>query len=363
MNKKILVSTTIGVILSFAGLYLALRNVPFSELFAYFKTIQYVWIIPAIFMVMLSFVLRVLRWQQILSSSRKIRFMDAYHPLLIGFMINCILPGRVGEIARPAILKQRSKFPFVTGIATVAAERVFDLFILLGLFIWALTTVDFQSAGDISFHHYKLGKDSLDAISRHMAILALLLVAGIITITVKSTRDLIIRFIKAIPQWLFFLKDSGKKWVENKICRSLISFLEDISSGFTLVRQPKKIMFCTLLTALIWTFQAYSYLLVVKGCPGISLSFVDILTVMIIICFFIALPSVPGFWGLWEAGGVFALGLFGIESKEAAGFTLTNHVVQMVPVIIMGWVSAITISVNIRKISYTDTAFNDRKEV
>ena len=28
---------------------------------------------------------------------------------------------------------------------------------------------------------------------------------------------------------------------------------------------------------------------------------------MIIICFFIALPSVPGYWGIWEAGGVFAL--------------------------------------------------------
>ncbi|MCD4805777.1 MAG: flippase-like domain-containing protein, partial [Desulfobacterales bacterium] len=61
---------------------------------------------------------------------------------------------------------------------------------------------------------------------------------------------------------------------------------------------------------------------------------------MIIICFFIALPSVPGFWGIWEAGGIFALSLFGISAKEAAGFTLANHAIQIFPVIIIGVISA-----------------------
>jgi len=61
---------------------------------------------------------------------------------------------------------------------------------------------------------------------------------------------------------------------------------------------------------------------------------------MIIICFFIALPSVPGFWGIWEAGGVFALSLFGIAAKEAAGFTLASHAIQIFPIIIIGVISA-----------------------
>ena len=59
------------------------------------------------------------------------------------------------------------------------------------------------------------------------------------------------------------------------------------------------------------------------------------------------LPSVPGFWGLWEAGGVFGLLIFGVPAKEAAGFTLTNHVIQMVPVIIVGLVSSIITGANI----------------
>jgi len=36
---------------------------------------------------------------------------------MIGFMINCILPGRVGEVARPIILKKKENVPFSTGLA------------------------------------------------------------------------------------------------------------------------------------------------------------------------------------------------------------------------------------------------------
>jgi uncharacterized membrane protein YbhN (UPF0104 family) len=76
-------------------------------------------------------------------------------------------------------------------------------------------------------------------------------------------------------------------------------------------------------------------------------------TTMVIICFFIALPSVPGYWGVWEAGGVFALALFGVNQRDAAGFTLVNHAVQLFPVILIGLISALVTSVNILHLSYS----------
>ena len=66
-----------------------------------------------------------------------------------------------------------------------------------------------------------------------------------------------------------------------------------------------------------------------------------------IICFFISLPSVPGFWGLFEAGGVFGMMIFGIASKQAAGFTLVIHFFQIIPVIIIGLVSAVMTGVSL----------------
>jgi uncharacterized membrane protein YbhN (UPF0104 family) len=82
---------------------------------------------------------------------------------------------------------------------------------------------------------------------------------------------------------------------------------------------------------------------------------------MVIICFFISLPSVPGWWGLWEAAGVFALSLFGVSSKEAAGFTLANHALQVFPVIIVGLTSAMIISVNIRQMSFEGRQYRLRQ--
>ena len=62
---------------------------------------------------------------------------------------------------------------------------------------------------------------------------------------------------------------------------------------------------------------------------------------MVIICFFIALPSVPGYWGLWEAAGVFALTYLGIAHEPAAGYTLFSHALQILPVIAAGWISCL----------------------
>ena len=68
------------------------------------------------------------------------------------------------------------------------------------------------------------------------------------------------------------------------------------------------------------------------------------------ICFFISLPFVSGFWGLWEAGGVFALTIFGIDTNDAAGYTLVNHAVQIFPVIIAGLISAVLTGIRNKKI-------------
>ena len=141
MKKNLIISLTVGIILSAAALYLAFRNVPILDLFNYLKSINYLWVIPSILVGLFSFVIRVVRWQIILASAQKVNFWRAFHPLMIGFMINCILPGRLGEIARPVVLSKRDNFPVSTGLATVAAERVFDIVLLIILFVVVLATV------------------------------------------------------------------------------------------------------------------------------------------------------------------------------------------------------------------------------
>lgn len=361
MNKKIGISLILGLAVSILALYLAFRNVPFNDLIIYLASVNYVWILPAVVVILLSFALRAYRWKIILESSGKIRFWQSFHPLMIGFMINCILPGRVGEVARPVILQKKENIPFSTGLATVGAERVFDICILIILFGVLLATIEIDSNIDIVFGKYHLNKTTLMSVGKGTFKLLLLLIVGIALVAFNKTRDVINDLITRIPGMFFFAGPDLKKKIQKKICAPLVSVVNNIATGFTLVKYPMRICACFGLSVVIWGLAAFSYYLVSLGCPGIGLSFIEITAIMIIICFFIALPSVPGYWGIWEAGGVFALLLFGISSKDAAGFTLVNHAIQIFPVIIVGLISAMVTSVNILQVSYeerTSAIFN-----
>jgi uncharacterized protein (TIRG00374 family) len=352
MKNKTGISLILGLALSMLALYLAFRNVPFSDLLTYIESINYVWIIPAVAASLISFALRAYRWKIILEPAGRIGFWQSFHPLMIGFMINCILPGRVGEVARPAILKKKENFPFSTGLASVAAERLFDVSMLIILFAVLIGTIKIDPNLDISFGKYHLNKALLVAVGKGTFKLLLLLIVGIILVGSKKTRHGINAVILWMPQAFFFVGPEAKKKIKNRICEPLVNFVDNFSTGFMLIKYPAKMCACVGLSIVIWILAAFSYYLMSLGCPGIELSFIEITATMIILCFFIALPSVPGYWGIWEAGGVFALLLFGVSSKDAAGFTLINHAVQVFPVIIVGLISAILTSVNIWQVSY-----------
>ena len=105
LTGKYGLSLLVGSTVSIAALYFAFRNIPFKDLLTYLLSINYFWIIPSIAVIMIVFSLRAVRWRYILASDHSVGYWQAFHPLMIGFMLNCILPGRVGEFARPVVLK------------------------------------------------------------------------------------------------------------------------------------------------------------------------------------------------------------------------------------------------------------------
>ncbi|MBC8393942.1 MAG: flippase-like domain-containing protein [Deltaproteobacteria bacterium] len=352
MKKNIAISLILGIALSAVTLYLAFRNVPFADLVHYLTSINYLWVIPSILLSIISFMLRALRWQIIMESVKKIGFWRLFHPMMIGFMVNCVLPGRVGEVARPAILKKNDNVPFTTGLATVVAERVFDVSLILGLFAAVFATVSIDPSLNMTFADHHLNKETLETISNGMVKICVVIIAGMFAVSIASTRKIINNVIMGIPSLFFFISSHARETLRERVFGHLVHAIENISTGFSLIRYPKKLTICFGLSFFIWVLQGFSYYVMSLGCPGIGLSFYELFAVMIIICFFIALPSVPGFWGLWEAGGVFALSLFGVSTRDAAGFTLANHAIQVFPVIIIGIVSAVITGINIWQISY-----------
>ncbi|MBF0120550.1 MAG: flippase-like domain-containing protein [Desulfobacterales bacterium] len=334
---KIAISLIVGIILSGGGFFLAFKNVPFSDLKAYLNSVNYFWIIPSSILVVLTYILRVIRWRIILSGYKSIDFWSAFHPLMIGFMLNYVLPARIGEIARPIILQKEEQVPFSTGIATVTIERLFDSILLITLLPIILSNVYIDPKLDIAFGNLHLNKQTLQTISSAVAKICAVIISIIALICINKTRKIIIDLTAKLP---------------TKISVPVISVIENFASGLSLFNDLKNLYLSMALSIGIWLIGFLSYYVMIFGCPGVKVSFIEISATVIIICYFIALPSAPGYWGLWEAGGVFGLALFGVSQKDAAGFTLINHFIQIVPIIIIGFVSAIITGAKIWQLSY-----------
>jgi uncharacterized protein (TIRG00374 family) len=356
MKKNVTISLVVGILVSAVAFYFAFRRVPFTELGIYLLSINYLWIVPSAALILATFGLRAIRWRIILSTTKQLDIWQVFHPMMIGFMLNCILPGRVGEIARPVILQKKEGVPFSTGLATVAAERVFDLILLVLLFAAVLAKVNIDVNLDVSFGGYHLNRETLMTAVSGMIKISLVLIAGVVVVSLKKAREVIAKIIMGSPSMLFVAGQNFRHKLQDKICRPLIGMMENFAAGFAMIKHPKTICLCLLLSFFIWCINAFAFFVMAQGCPGIDISYLEIFAVMIIICFFIALPSVPGFWGLWEAGGIFALALFAVPAKDAAGFTLANHALQILPVIFVGLGSAVYLGVDVWKLSYRDTA-------
>jgi uncharacterized protein (TIRG00374 family) len=352
MKQKLIISLTAGCILSGAALFLAFRNVPFADLVAYLGAIQYAWIFPTILLVIVAFILRALRWQMILNMSNAVSFRMSYHPLTIGFMANLILPGRIGEAARPLILKRKEGVSFTTGLATVAAERIFDAGFLLIFLSLALATIPMDTATGISYGDHHLNRETLETLGINLVWMCLVLLLAVFLIAFDKSRSALNRFIDRFPDTLFFFAPSPiRQWIRRHVSERIKLLLNHAATGLLLFKHPSKLAACSGITLVIWLLTALSYYTMSLGCPGVDLSLMQLSFIMVIICFFIALPSVPGYWGIWEAGGVFAMTLFGVSAQTAAGFTLANHAVQLFPVFLMGFSSSLALSVNIRQIA------------
>lgn len=348
---KILLSLAVGVVVSGVALYLTFRNIPLSELVDYLGLVNYWWVIPTLGFVFIGFTIRVLRWQLLLSPIKQTSFSAAFHPLMIGFALNCVLPARLGELARPLVFSKKERTPFSKVLATVGAERVLDILVLLAFFAIVMATVDIDPNLEFTVGTYHLDKTTLDQAATATVRLSVLMVLAILLISLEKTRGCIKKALLFSPKLLFVVQPTTQERLRLGICSQLVRIIDNFAEGFRLLKSPTKLALCVFLSLLAWIFAALSHYTMALGCPGVDVTFLEMCAVMVVLCFFISLPSVPGYWGLWEAGGVFGLLIFGVSGKEAAGYTLVNHFFQIVPVVAIGLFSLIVTGISIVQVS------------
>jgi len=86
----------------------------------------------------LSFLARTLRWQLLLrNAGERCAVVPLYETLLVSFFVNCVVPAKMGDVYRAFLLRTRQGVGAMKGFGTIIAERLLDLFVLMGLLLVA----------------------------------------------------------------------------------------------------------------------------------------------------------------------------------------------------------------------------------
>jgi uncharacterized protein (TIRG00374 family) len=113
-----------------------------------FTTVKWEWVVAAVGLNLLSIVIRSLAWNTVITQAMpppRPKFRYVFSAFCVGLLGNAVLPGRIGEFARVAVLNR--KLPgtnrngtWATLAGTVFAHRVFDIVPTTLLIVYVLAT-------------------------------------------------------------------------------------------------------------------------------------------------------------------------------------------------------------------------------
>lgn len=188
-----------------------------DQLFDAFGRADYFWVFLSLIIATLSHLSRAWRWKYTLEPlGYKPDFLNSFFAVMGGYLINLAVP-RLGELSRCGILQRYEKIPFEKLLGTVIAERVADLFILLG----TITAIVFLQYDVIQSLLNEIMAESLGEVSGTAVIIILsaLFIAGISTLVfvykLKSENKFILavqKVIKGILEGVASIYTMKHKW-------------------------------------------------------------------------------------------------------------------------------------------------------
>ena len=270
---------------------------------------QYGYLLPALVVYFVGVWVRTLRWQQLLRPMRDLGSRRLFPVVVIGYMANDVLPARMGELVRAYVLGQREEMSKSGTLATIVVERIFDGLAMLGFLVAVALFVPVAVA--------------LQQLAWLTAVLFAVLVAAVCAVALRPAwgERLVALVVRALPA-RFRLPGE----------RIALAGL----AGLHVMRSARSVAAVVLLSLLAWLCEAGMYYILALGFFPQVPFYVMLLTVAVA-NLGTMIPSSPGYVGTFDALAVFTLGLFGIGSELALGYTAVLHAALIVPVTLLGF--------------------------
>jgi uncharacterized protein (TIRG00374 family) len=289
-------------------LYLVLRGLDWNLFLAAFERISFAYFPLFILALGLSYFLRAVRWRLLIQGPAPASLEDVFWAKMTGYLGNLLLPARAGELVRAVYLSRKAEYTASFLLATCLAEGIIDVIALVVMGSAALLTLR-TGTGALQYANGVLG------------------IAGILGLSVLI---LLPRFgnmiTRSVTGWSF-LKDTLKE--------KIIAWINQFILGLQSLLRARQILFFLLLTVLIWCTDAIIVVLL-----GFSLrmeiSFLQAIVLLTGLGLSSAIPSVPGYVGVYQFVAVAVLGPFGILRENALALILILQALNVIAVAVLG---------------------------
>lgn len=313
---KILRGTAVAL-LTAGLLFLFFRGIEITRVWGHIRNIHPGYLLFFAAGLMLQQWLRGYRWAILLRPRKaSIRPLTLMNFTLIGFLINSLLPGRLGEPARGILVARKENFKAAHGLASVVLERLIDAIVVASLFLLSLIFLPVKLTGAMKS-------------MRITAAIALPL------------------FLSAIIIFYLINRPGGFAWASRQIIRlaqlvparrreriseAIIHFVEGLRVDLGALDFFRLI----LSSFFIWLIVIPAYWLLFRPL-GIEVSLLEALIYYCILAGAASIPT-PGMAGSLDAASRMALvSILGADPNRAVAYTLVMHVLLILVLVTAGF--------------------------
>ena len=293
----------VGLVVSLAALGLALRGVHVAEMVAALQQTNYIYVAVAVGFNLVGLFARAASWYIILE--RRVPYGRAFSALNEGYLLNNILPLRLGEVGRAYLVSRKQTFGASQALSSVLVERLIDLCMIMGLLALFLPIV--------------AGQEWARQAALTSVVITVLALAGLFVLA--RSRDRALRAFRwALARLPRLPRLDPPKWEAR-----LGSFID----GMEALRDGRRFALAAVCSGAAWLCSGLGNAALVLSLPihvAASMWVVGFFT-LVITGLGAAVPSAPASAGVFELSVVAALSVFGVTSSLALSYALVYHLV------------------------------------
>lgn len=307
----------LGIALSALLLWLTLRGVQFGDVWAVLRSSNLALFIFGTIVATCIFPLRARRWQPILEPvAGKIPFAPLWRATAIGMMANNVLPLRAGEVARAySLTRQVPRVALVTSLSSLAVDRIFDAIVVLTLMFGAMLDPAFPSG-------VRIKGLTIPQLAGSGVLFMLVLLIGCYVVVLQPDR--VRSILSAILRRML-----------PRFEAQILNLFGHVAGGLAVLKDSRRFLAVLFWAVAHWLTHALA-LYICFIAVGIDVPYSAALFLQGILALGVAVPSSPGFVGVFEGAATIGLAVYGVPTTLAVSWAIGYHVLSFIPITVIG---------------------------